>query len=72
MGKCIREVAKCRVYMKVKRHIMRCYDCGDELIWGGDHDNEDIKDGIISNYNCSKCDCTVIIYWNNKGSDNES
>ena len=51
---------------------MRCYDCGDELIWGGDHDNEDIKDGIISNYNCSKCDCTVIIYWNNKGSDNES
>lgn len=52
--------------------MIQCYDCDDELIWGGDHDNEDIEGGIISNYNCSECDCTAIIYWNNKGNNNES
>lgn len=62
----IGKVVKSGVYM------IQCYDCDDELIWGGDHDNEDIEGGIISNYNCSECDCTAIIYWNNKGNNNES
>ena len=26
---------------------MRCYNCGTELIWGGDHDCEDNEDHTI-------------------------
>ena len=49
-------------------HIMICGRCNTELIWGGDHDYEDYSldgDGIVSNYSCSKCDCTVIAYYPN-------
>tara|TARA_R110000824_G_scaffold287304_2_gene475394 strand:- start:74 stop:223 length:150 start_codon:yes stop_codon:yes gene_type:complete len=47
---------------------MKCPKCEQELIWGGDHDNQDYGEegeGIVSNSTCinDKCDVeTVIIY----------
>ena len=40
---------------------MNCWHCGTELIWGADHDMEDINDGeeseydFFSNFTCPKC-----------------
>ena len=39
-----------------------CWHCGDELIWGGDHDIQEFcfdgdKEGIASNFSCSNYDC---------------
>ena len=44
---------------------MNCYVCDEELIWGGDHDNDE-GDGIVTNLSCSKCNSYVIVYWNNQ------
>ena len=41
-----------------------CWACGADLIWGGDHDEED-ADGveyIASNLSCSKCDAFYLVY----------
>ena len=41
-----------------------CWACGADLIWGGDHDEED-SDGveyIASNLSCSKCDAFYLVY----------
>ena len=45
---------------------MKCYCCGAELIWGGDHDDEDDegRELIVTNLSCSECDAFVLIYWN--------
>ena len=44
----------------------KCFNCDGELIWGGDHSFEDYgidgRDGIVTNYSCSECDTTVIVY----------
>lgn len=35
-----------------------CNFCGGEMIWGGDHDAEDLgydRAGIVSNLTCSNC-----------------
>ncbi len=40
---------------------MEC-QCGNELIWGGDHDYEDYGvdgDGIVSNLSCPNDECDV-------------
>jgi len=35
---------------------MNCYNCGTELIWGGDHDSEDDEEhAIVSNLSCPDC-----------------
>ena len=47
---------------------MKCPKCYYNLIWCGDHDNEDYGeegDGIVSNYTCDNEECSVtqlIIY----------
>ena len=41
---------------------MECYHCKSDLIWGGDHDIEDLDtggDGIVTNLSCSNEDCNT-------------
>lgn len=42
-----------------------CENCGDKLIWGGDHDGEDYDESlsgyIISNYSCPTCENMVLV-----------
>ena len=42
----------------------RCWHCKSELIWGGDHDiqemyEEEQSEGIVSNFTCSNYDCNT-------------
>ena len=42
----------------------RCWHCKSELIWGGDHDVQEVyedeqSEGIVSNFSCSNCDCNT-------------
>ena len=47
---------------------MNCWHCGTELIWGADHDMEDVNDGeeseydFFSNFTCPKCQSYVEVY----------
>ena len=46
---------------------MKCWHCESDLIWGGDHDIEDLdidEDGILTNLSCSneKCNTQVEVY----------
>ena len=46
---------------------MKCWHCKSDLIWGGDHDIEDLDtdgDGILTNLSCSneKCNTQVEVY----------
>ena len=46
---------------------MKCWHCESDLIWGGDHDIEDLDtdgDGILTNLSCSnkKCNTQVEVY----------
>jgi len=47
---------------------MDCYQCGEELMWGGDHDCEEgegaIEDehSIVSNFTCPNCDSFTLVY----------
>ncbi len=48
---------------------MKCWQCNEQLIWGGDHtgedyDNEDYE--IVTNLSCPKCDALVIVYHQKK------
>jgi len=42
---------------------MKCWVCNHELVWGGDHDLEDV-DGhtIVTNLSCPHCDAYVEVY----------
>ena len=42
---------------------MKCWHCNKELIWGGDHDIEDVVDyDIVTNLSCPKCHSAVYVY----------
>ena len=41
---------------------MNCWACGEELIWGGDHDDESGIYLIETNLSCSNCEAVVIVY----------
>ena len=43
---------------------MNCWHCGTELIWGGDHDLEDMTDeyDMVTNLSCPKCGAYVEVY----------
>jgi len=45
---------------------MNCYMCDHELIWGGDHDIEDIIEEqdhtIVTNLSCPNCGAYVEVY----------
>lgn len=44
---------------------MKCWHCVSNLIWGGDHDIEDVMEkGIVTNLSCSneKCNTHIEVY----------
>ena len=41
---------------------MNCWACGEELIWGGDNDDESEIYLIETNLSCSNCEAVVIVY----------
>ena len=42
---------------------MKCWHCGEELIWGGDHDYEISEDYIMeTNLTCPGCNSLVLVY----------
>jgi len=43
---------------------MKCWHCGTELIWGGDHDLEDDETYIIvTNLSCPGCNSHIDVYY---------
>ena len=51
---------------------MKCYNCGTELTWGGDHDCEEDEDhAIVTNLSCPECDAFHLVYWGHKGEEEE-
>ena len=49
----------------IKLFKMNCWHCGTELIWGGDHDIDDVEDmeyDIVTNLTCPKCESYVEVY----------
>ena len=49
----------------IKLFKMNCWHCNTELIWGGDHDIDDVEDmdyDIITNLSCPKCESYVEVY----------
>ena len=45
---------------------MNCWHCNTELIWGGDHDLEEIEEyDMVSNLSCPNCDAYVEVYRSN-------
>jgi len=51
---------------------MNCYNCGTELIWGGDHDSEDDEEhAIVSNLSCPDCGAFHLVYWGHKGEEED-
>ena len=42
---------------------LKCFGCGGQVIWGGDHDTEDMDDYfIVSNLTCMDCDMFYLMY----------
>ena len=43
---------------------MNCWHCNTELIWGGDHDLEDMTDeyDMVTNLSCPNCGAYVEVY----------
>ena len=44
---------------------MNCYNCNNELIWGGDHEcDEDNEEYVIeTNLSCPTCGSLVMVYY---------
>ena len=42
---------------------MNCWHCGTELIWGGDHDLDDVEEyDMVTNLSCPNCGAYVEVY----------
>lgn len=51
---------------------MKCYNCGTELIWGGDHDCEEHEEHlIVTNLSCPNCNAFILVYWGDKGNNED-
>ena len=51
----------------------KCWDCGEEVIWGGDHDCEPEDDHlIVSNLTCPNCNAFYLFYWGEADAENET
>ena len=49
---------------------MKCWHCGAELIWGGDHDCEDDDHyDMVTNLSCSNCETYVEVWHKFEKSD---
>tara|TARA_R110001606_G_scaffold273860_1_gene422387 strand:+ start:797 stop:961 length:165 start_codon:yes stop_codon:yes gene_type:complete len=48
----------------MEKVLMKCWHCGTELIWGGDHDIEKEDDNyqMVTNLSCPKCKSHVDVY----------
>lgn len=49
--------------------MISCPKCKDvEMIWGGDHDNDDDDKQylIMSNFSCPNCETIVYVNWSEK------
>jgi|TARA_R110000751_G_scaffold6459_2_gene27504 Zn finger protein HypA/HybF involved in hydrogenase expression len=48
----------------MEKVLMKCWHCGTELIWGGDHDIEEEDDNyqMVTNLSCPKCKSHVDVY----------
>jgi DNA-directed RNA polymerase subunit RPC12/RpoP len=47
---------------------MDCWHCGMELIWGGDHDEENHEDyDMVTNLSCPACNSLVLVYHSSEG-----
>ncbi len=43
--------------------IPKCFACGWNLIWGGDHDVEDdVEHYMVSNLSCPECKAFYLMY----------
>ncbi len=42
---------------------IKCFGCGGDVIWGGDHDVEDDEEYfIVSNLHCTDCTTFYLMY----------
>ena len=43
----------------------KCFKCGEQMIHGGDHDEEDVNGQrvTVSNFHCPGCDSDALFYW---------
>tara|TARA_R100001369_G_C3218988_1_gene149620 strand:+ start:409 stop:579 length:171 start_codon:yes stop_codon:yes gene_type:complete len=51
---------------------MKCYSCNSNLIWGGDHENDDGEHNLVTNLSCQNCNAFIIVYWDNEKNNNNS
>ena len=46
-----------------KDEKMKCLNCGEEMYWSGDHDEEECSEYLIcSNYSCPNCESVMLFY----------
>jgi DNA-directed RNA polymerase subunit RPC12/RpoP len=43
---------------------MNCWHCGHELVWGGDHDIEEMDEDYVmeTNLSCPNCNSFILVY----------
>ena len=52
---------------------MKCYNCGSELTWGGDHDCEDDEEHeTVTNLSCPNCNAFILVYWGEKNTEKKN
>ena len=42
---------------------MNCWHCNTKLIWGGDHDIEEVEYSRVTNLSCPNCKSYVEVYY---------
>jgi hypothetical protein len=60
-----------KIYHETNRK-MDCWHCGNELIWGGDHDIPDedpssLEYSMVTNLSCMYCNSSVLVYYPRQG-----
>jgi len=50
---------------------MVCYECGSELIWGGDDEGDD-EHALITNLSCPECGSFTVVYWSKRDEDEDT
>ena len=49
---------------------MNCWHCNTKLIWGGDHDIDELDDmyyDMVTNLSCPRCKSYVEVYYPREG-----
>ena len=41
----------------------QCFKCGEQMIQGGDHDDESGDHAIVSNFHCPSCGSDALFFW---------